>query len=73
MRKNIFITLCSTLVWVTLLASCSTYEDVGNSNYQTNCGTYNGHPLYSGPKGGCYYINNNSNKTYVDRAYCNCN
>lgn len=24
-----------------------------------------------GPKGGCYYINSNGNKTYVDRSYCN--
>jgi len=24
-----------------------------------------------GPKGGCYYINNNGKKTYVDRSYCN--
>ncbi|SFZ72743.1 hypothetical protein [Chitinimonas taiwanensis] len=23
-----------------------------------------------GPKGGCYYINKNGNKTYVDRALC---
>lgn len=24
-----------------------------------------------GPRGGCYYINSNGNKTYVDRSYCN--
>lgn len=24
-----------------------------------------------GPKGGCYYINSNGNKTYVDRSLCN--
>lgn len=23
-----------------------------------------------GPRGGCYYINRNGNKTYVDRALC---
>jgi len=23
-----------------------------------------------GPRGGCYYINSNGNKTYVDRDYC---
>ncbi len=22
------------------------------------------------PKGGCYYINSNGNKTYVDRSFC---
>jgi hypothetical protein len=36
------------------------------------CGEYHGHELYKGPKGGCYYINKNGNKTYVDRGYCNC-
>lgn len=34
--------------------------------------TYNGNTLYDGPKGGCYYINSNNNKTYVDRSYCYC-
>lgn len=24
-----------------------------------------------GPRGGCYYINSNGNKTYVDRNMCN--
>lgn len=24
-----------------------------------------------GPRGGCYYINSNGNKTYVDHSYCN--
>lgn len=26
---------------------------------------------YRGPRGGCYYINGNGNKTYVDRSMCN--
>lgn len=25
----------------------------------------------TGPRGGCYYINSNGNKTYVDRSMCN--
>ncbi len=25
---------------------------------------------YRGPRGGCYYINSNGNKTYVDGSYC---
>lgn len=37
------------------------------------CGSYNGRRLITGPKGGCYYINSNNNKTYVDRSYCHCN
>ena len=36
------------------------------------CGVYNGKQLYRGPQGGCYYINSNGNKTYVDRIYCTC-
>jgi hypothetical protein len=38
----------------------------------TDCGTYKGKPLTRGPKGGCYYINKNGNKTYVDRSLCKC-
>ena len=40
--------------------------------YETKCGTHNGRTLYKGPEGGCYYINSNGNKTYVDRKKCNC-
>ncbi|MBO0947357.1 PKD domain-containing protein [Fibrella forsythiae] len=36
------------------------------------CGSYNSKTLYKGPEGGCYYINSNGNKTYVDRSYCKC-
>ena len=36
------------------------------------CGTHNGNQLWTGPRGGCYYINSNDNKTYVDRSECNC-
>lgn len=25
---------------------------------------------YTGPRGGCYYINSNGNKTYVDHSFC---
>lgn len=29
-----------------------------------------GRQLHVGPRGGCYYINSNGNKTYVDRSEC---
>lgn len=29
-----------------------------------------GRQLHMGPRGGCYYINSNGNKTYVDRSEC---
>lgn len=43
---------------------------------QTLCGTkiVSGEQktLSIGPNGGCYYINSNGNKSYVDRSECNC-
>lgn len=54
---------------IVLLMSCDTEYDIPQSQ---SCGKYNGHQLFVGPKGGCYYINSNNNKTYVDRNYCNC-
>lgn len=30
-------------------------------------GTYKGKKVYTGPRGGKYYINKNGNKTYIDR------
>ncbi|MEO5930009.1 MAG: hypothetical protein ABIR47_08755, partial [Candidatus Kapaibacterium sp.] len=27
--------------------------------------TYNGHVIYTGPRGGRYYINSSGNKTYI--------
>ncbi len=44
-----------------------------NSNIDPFIGTYNsngsanGKNLYAGPRGGIYYINNNGNKTYLDK------
>lgn len=34
--------------------------------------TYKGYPLHKGKRGGCYYINKNGNKQYVNRQLCNC-
>ena len=44
----------------------------GGLNVDTKCRMYNSRQLYMGPKGGCYYINSNGNKTYVDRGQCDC-
>ncbi|MCF3110242.1 hypothetical protein LL912_15770 [Niabella sp. CC-SYL272] len=38
----------------------------------SRCGSYNGHLLYRGKNGGCYYINSKGNKTYVDSYHCSC-
>ena len=50
------------------LNSCEKSDSVSSGS----CGYYNGHKLYKGPQGGCYYINSNDNKTYVDRSECDC-
>jgi PKD repeat protein len=49
------------------------FEVSNNSPEEWYCGVYNSNKLITGPKGGCYYINSNGNKTYVDRGLCNCN
>jgi hypothetical protein len=42
-----------------------------------DCGEYNGHKLYKGAKGGCYYKDRSPktkklNKVYVEGNLCNC-
>ncbi|KXK56936.1 MAG: hypothetical protein UZ07_CHB004001105 [Chlorobi bacterium OLB7] len=74
-------TIFSLLIGVLLIAGCNqstSADDPANSadphagQTEWTCGTYNGHTLYTGPKGGCYYYASSGNKTYVDRSYCNC-
>jgi hypothetical protein len=45
---------------------------VTGTSSSSGCGYHNGHKLYKGSDGGCYYINSNGNKTYVGRSECNC-
>jgi colicin import membrane protein len=35
------------------------------SSSSNNGDYYNGHKIYTGPRGGRYYINSNGNKTYI--------
>lgn len=44
----------------------SLYDDESAPTYKHSRRTY-----ITGPRGGCYYINGNGNKTYVDRSLCN--
>ena len=73
MRKLVFILVI--MVGLFNVISCAV-EDTSSSNSETtsssNCGYHNGNQLFIGPQGGCYYINSNGNKTYVDRSECNC-
>ena len=57
---------------ILILFSCSKDDSV-DPDYSGVVGCrYNGKALHVGPKGGCYYMNSNGNKTYVDRYHCNC-
>lgn len=51
------------------LASPTTGSGSGGSSGGTTTGgcpaTHNGHTVYTGPRGGCYYINSKGNKTYI--------
>jgi hypothetical protein len=70
-KFRFILALLLSLAMVNCSDSSASYDD-DNTNYSRSCGTYNGHNLYKGPNGGCYYINSKGNKTYVDRKHCNC-
>lgn len=67
-----------TLALLLLALSLGCQKDESTSNLSggssnSACGTYkSGQKLYKGPEGGCYYINSNGNKTYVEREACKC-
>lgn len=57
-----------------LLKSDGTWEYVNKPTARsssTSGNTSTGRKYIRGPRGGCYYINRNGNKTYVDRSFCN--
>lgn len=54
---------------ISIMQPWGTVSGTGSSG---GCGTHNGHSLNKGSDGGCYYINSNGNKTYVDRSECHC-
>jgi hypothetical protein len=61
------------LLSVFLFVACSKAGDESTPSSNSNpCGTHNGKQLYKGSQGGCYYINSNGNKTYVEAGECNC-
>lgn len=72
--KKIFCSLL-TIVLISCTSNSSTYEPINipSSDSNVTICTYNGHTLYTGSQGGCYYYNSNGNKQYVDHSYCNCN
>ena len=37
------------------------------------CGTWQGHNIYKGDKGGCYYLKTKKKvKVYIDKKHCKC-
>lgn len=75
MKNNITKKLIIILIAFFCIAvgACSdSTPSIDSETSSTSCGTYNGKILYKGPQGGCYYINSNGNKTYVDRSNCRC-
>lgn len=63
-----------TVAVLIVLACCSKADNSTSTSTSTStsCGTYNGHTLYKGPQGGCYYIKSNGEKEYVNRSRCRC-
>ena len=78
MKKLILTALLPILILITSCGKTSDPEPQSvpssstgsGSGTGTSCGDYNGHPVYKGPNGGCYYINSSGNKTYVSGSYC---
>lgn len=63
MKKGLLLLV---LVSATVIYSCGR----GNEESEPGYCTYNGHTLYIGEKGGCYYLSSGGNKEYVDKSYC---
>ncbi|WP_299680904.1 hypothetical protein [uncultured Dokdonia sp.] len=47
------------------------YSKQYNNTYKSNFKKSSSKRYIRGPRGGCYYINSNGNKTYVSRSLCN--
>ena len=66
-----FLLLCTLIILSSFVISC---EDSSSSSDSSSYGAtdcyHNDKLLFTGPQGGCYYINSNGNKTYVDRSEC---
>jgi hypothetical protein len=57
---------------ISIMQPTGSVSGSGSGTSSGGCGTHNGRQLYKGSDGGCYYINSNGNKTYVDRSECHC-
>lgn len=70
--KNLILIL-SIIFCVSCSESSNTDEIIdGNTFSEWKYRTHNGKQLWTGPQGGCYYMNSNGNKTHANRSECNC-
>lgn len=51
-----------------VIYSTTKKQQTKKDKFRSSSGYYQ---YYRGPKGGCYYINSNGKKVYVDHSYCN--
>lgn len=58
------------LIALLVLPSIFAIYSCGGSDGESEYCKYNGHTLYTGEKGGCYYLSSGGNKEYVDKSYC---
>lgn len=73
MKKNkLIFKIIVMLFCIQLNINCSSPSSSSSDDNDWKCGFYNGNQLWTGKLGGCYYINSNGNKTYVDRSNCKC-
>ena len=67
MKKTLLIIFLYSIVSSTLYSCNAEADDCGT---RTVSGV--ARSLNRGPDGGCYYVNSNGNKSYVDRSDCSC-
>ncbi len=70
--KKVLRILMILILFACVNVGCEEISSNSSSSSDTPCGYHNGKRLYKGPRGGCYYMNSNNNKTYVDRSECHC-
>jgi len=51
-----------------VIYSTTKKQQTKKDKFRSSSGNYQ---YYRGPRGGCYYINSNGKKVYVDHSYCN--
>ncbi|NGM73810.1 hypothetical protein [Sphingobacterium sp. SGL-16] len=71
--KKVLLRSNGTWEYVNSKSTSSTPSSSNNKiqNIRSSSKNNSGRTYIHGPRGGCYYINKNGGKTYVDRSLCN--